>query len=130
VEDVALKVRGNIREEDVLRGAVFSRDTRLEPGEDVKFGGKGDTFVEIFGIAARPEEAFPSGALETFYIHATAMENGFIIFAEVFANDAHEIYGCEEAGRDGKICGRAAERAIHFAVRAFEGIIGYGTNHE
>src|SRR5208282_1599418 len=78
VEDVALEIRGDVGEEDVFGIAIFFGEARLEFGEDVKVGGKGDALVQVFGVAAGPEETFARGALEAFEVDGSPTEDGFV----------------------------------------------------
>ena len=66
MQHVALQVGGDVGEENIFGIAILLRQARLELGEDVQIGGQGDALVQIFGVAAGPEEAFTGGALETF----------------------------------------------------------------
>ena len=130
MEDVALQIGSDVGEEDVFGVAIFFGKARLEFGEDVEIGGEGDAIVEIFGIAAGPEEAFARGAFEAFDVDGALAEKGFVFWIEIVADDGDEIHVSEESGADGEVSGGTAEGAFHLSVGTFECVIRNRTNDE
>src|SRR5262249_35104225 len=129
-ENIALQGRSDIGQEHELRIAVFFREFRLEVCEDIQLRRQRHALVQVLRIAARPEERFPRGALQTLDVNRAPAKNLSINLREVVANDAHEIHAGEETGRHGKISGRAAQSTVYFSVRTLEGIERNGPYNE
>jgi hypothetical protein len=112
------------------RGAKFFWKLGVEVGEDVEFGYKSFTLVKMLGVFASPEEAFAGGAFEAGGINFAPAEDGLVLFRKVVAYDADKIHMSKEAGGYGEIGRGAADDAVDFAVRAFNGVECDGTYDE
>jgi len=123
LEDVALEIGSNVGEENVSGIAIFFRKARLEFSEHVEIGGKGDAIIQVFGIAAGPEEAFARGALEAFDVDGALAKKGFVIRMKIISNDGDEIYMSKESRANGEVRGGTAEGAFDFSIWTFESVI-------
>ncbi len=103
-------------------------------GEDVELGVVRLGFVQVFEIRAFPEEAFAGGVLNAARIDVAGFEDGFLLGAEVLADDGDDAHVGEEAGGERKVGGGAAEAALAAAGGGFNGIVSYaaddGDGHE
>ncbi len=123
----------DVGEEEEFGVAIGVGDFGLEGGEDVELSVMGFGFVEIFEIGAFPEEAFAGGVLDAARVDVAGGEDGFLLGAEVFADDGDDADIGEEAGGEREIGGCAAEAALAAAGGGFNGIVcdaaNYGDGH-
>ena len=125
-----LQRRIDIGQKNVRRGLIRFGQSRLEFREHVQFRGQRRALVHIFAVLPRPKESFPVRALEALRIDAAAAKNGLVFLGEIRAHDSDQIDVREITCGDGKISGRAAEHAVHLAVRRFHGIERNRSNDE
>ena len=125
-----LQRRIDVRQENVRRGLVRFGQPRLEFREHVQFRRQRRALVHIFAVLPGPEESFSVRAFQALGIDAAAFENGLVFLGEVGAHDSDQIDVREITCGDGKIRGRAAEHAVHLAVRRFHGIERNRSNDE
>src|SRR5258708_16442766 len=91
MENVALEIGRDVGKKDEFRVTVFFRKARLELGEDVEVRDQCDALVEIFRIAAGPEEALPFLALQAFDVDRALFQDGFAVLIKVVAANASNI---------------------------------------
>jgi hypothetical protein len=128
-ENVALKIGGDVGEENVFGVAVSVRKAGLKFGKDIQVGGESDSLVEVFGIASGPEKALAAGAFEALDVNRPFPENRFVPGMEVVADDSDKVHVSEKCSRNGKICSGATQRAFDLPERAFQRIISNRTDH-
>src|SRR5262249_10535226 len=120
----------DVGEEYVRRLAEFLRELGIKVSEDVELGDQRFALIEMLRILSCPEEALAGRALKAERVYFAAAEDGFVFFGEVVTGNADEIHVREEAGGYCEISCRAADNAVHLAVRAFNGVECYGTYDE
>ena len=130
VEHGVLQRGIDVGEEDVLGRPEGVRQLGLERGEDVQLRGQRDALVGIGAVAPGPEKCLARGVLQAGDIDAASLEDRGVAFGEIVADDAHQIYVREVAGRHGKIRRRAAQRAFHLAERRLQRIERHRTHHK
>ncbi len=100
----------DVGEEEKLGVAIGVGDFGLEGGEDIELGVVGLGLVEIFEIGAFPEEAFAGGVLDAARVDVAGGEDGFLLGAEVLADDGDDADIGEETGGEREVSGRAARQ--------------------
>ena len=125
-----LQRRIDIGQENVRRGLIRLGQPRLEFREHVQFRRQGRALVHVFAVLPGPEKSFSVRAFEALGIDAAAAKNGLVFLREIGAHDSDQIDVREITRGDGKISGRAAEHAVHLAVRRFHGIERNRSNDE
>ncbi len=130
MEHVPLQLRRDVGEENEPGVAVFLRQARFEFREYVQFGRQRYAFVQVLRITSGPEKCFPGGTLQPINIDGSAVKNPRIHFREVVTHDPYQIYVRKETSRHGEIGSRAAKRAFHLSIGAFQGVECDGTYNE
>ena len=130
VQHVALQVRRNVRQENILGVAIFLRQPRLELREAVQLRRQRHALIQVLRVAPRPEERFARSALQTFNVDGAALKYRGIFLAEIIAHNRNKVHRREKAGRHGEISCGTADRAFHFPVRTFQAIKRNRTNDE
>src|SRR5882762_3392213 len=130
MENVALEIGRDVGKKDEFRVTVFFRKARFEFREDVEVRDQCDALVEIFRIAAGPEEALPFLALQAFDVDRALFQDGFVFWIKVVADNADKIDVGKKTRGDGEVCGGAAEGALYLSIRTFESIVCNRTNNE
>ena len=129
VEHVALHDRGKIGEQDKRRIAVAGGQGGHEGFEHAKFGCKRTAVVHVHFVLAGPVEGLAGGKFEAGEVNSMMPVKLEVAFGKVGADDAHEIDGGEEAGRDGGVAGRAAEQAGILGLGGLDGVQRGGTDN-
>src|SRR5205823_2191292 len=93
-----------------------------ERGEDIQLRRQRDALVGVCAVTAGPEKRLAGGAFQAADVDAASAKDGRVVLTEVVADHADQIDAREIARRHGKIGGRAAEGAFHFAEGRFERI--------
>jgi hypothetical protein len=75
-------------------------------------------------------ERFARENLEAFEINLMATEELKVFFGEILTDDADQLHGSKETGRDGGMAGRAAEEPGIFGLGSFNGVQGGGTDNQ
>ena len=63
-------------------------------------------------------------------IDLTLGENPYLLLAEIFAYDSHDLDRSKKACGDRKVCGRTTQDVILHPIRRLEGVKGYGAYNE
>ena len=118
--DAALQDGIDVGEEEEFGVGVGGGNFGLEGGEDVELGVVGLGFVEVFEIGAFPEEAFAGGVLDAARVDFARVEDGFLLGAEVLADDGDDANIGEEAGGKREVGGCAARGCARCGLRGFQ----------
>src|SRR5437870_13090359 len=100
--------------------AVRRGQLGIERGEDVQLRSQRHAVVQVVGVAARPEEGFPTRALQPGEVDVPAAKDGRVFLGEVVTHYADQVHAGEEAGRDRAVRCCASERPRNFAKWSFE----------
>src|SRR5712675_1360650 len=128
MQNRALQRGIDIRQKNMIGGLVGFRETRLEIGEGVQFGGESGSLVHIFVIPAGPEKCFARSAFKSQSVHAASVKYRSVFLGKIIPNDSDEIHVSEETCGYGKVGGRASQHAIHFPEWSFDGVKRDRTN--
>src|SRR5260370_1408708 len=104
------------------RGTAGTLKARFELRKDVQFRAESRALVHVFVVTPGPEKCLPGRAFESRSVHAAASKDGCVLIRKVIPHDSDEIDVREEARGNGKIGGRAAQHAVDFPERRFDGV--------
>src|SRR5438477_13118481 len=107
----------NVAEKQEFRVFVFRGNARLEFLENIQLGEICFRFVEVLQVTAAPTKCLAFGMLNSAGVNASFLENVFMFYREVFANNRNHAHVCEIAGSKSKVGPGAAEDIVGAAGR-------------
>jgi hypothetical protein len=123
----ALEIRLDVAEKQESRLFRLFRNLRLKFGEHVQVGKESVRDVQVVLVFAAPPERL--AVLDSFEIvSADAARFKHVDVGEITANNADDAHVSKEAGRNGKVRGRAAKHLLALTERSFNCVVRDRTN--